>query len=192
MENVVGVFALRHLGVEREFLVIKAGRNFYLFPPYAKKTIGSVDVHISWHESGERHFVARLNGRQGTGTRPESIVKLCPPSELKGVVELYHSGNMNRDDFINSFPVGTNQGQVVLLDSTAAGFRDDDFIVIRVYGVSPGAEKQIPTFPDTGPRILYFVKQTTPWLAVEVYQERMESPVREDLVGGWPGCQMGR
>ena len=179
----VVVVVLRHLGIEREIAVLKAkGYNFHLFPPYAKKPFGSVDVHMSWHESGKRHATVRLNGRQDSQEaefQKNSIVKLCPPSELKGVVELYHSGIMNLDEFTNSFPIGTNGGQVALLDATAAGFRDA-FIVIRVYAVSPGTENQIPIFPGTGPRILHLVKQTIPWLAVEVYQERMKSPVREE------------
>jgi len=43
--------------------------------------------------------------------------------------------------------------------------------VIRVYLVEPGAEACIPIFQDTGPRILHLVKQTNPWMAVEVYQQ---------------------
>ena len=181
MQKVDVVVVLRHLCVEREIVALKAkGYNFYAFPPYAKKPFGSVDVHMSWHESGERHATVRFNGRQGSheaAFQKNSIVKLSPPCDLRGVVELYHSGIMNIDEFTNSFPIGTNQGQVALLDATAAGFRDA-FIVIRVYAVSPGTENQIPIFPDTGPRILHLVKETVPWLAVEVYQEGMKSPVR--------------
>ena len=162
---------LRHLGIEREIVVLKArGYNFYVFTPYAKKPIGPSDVHMSWHELGERHATVRVNGRLEAEFRKKSTVKLCRPAELNGVVAIYHSGIMNIDEFARAFPIGTNQGQVLLLDATAAGF-SDAFIVIRVYGVSPGAEDQIPIYPGTGPRILHLVKETTPWLAVEVYQE---------------------
>src|SRR5712692_7207429 len=165
---------LRHLGDLREILVLKVDRrhNFYAFPSYAKKPIGPVDVHMSLHRSGERHFAVKLNGRQGkelAEVQKKSIVKFCPPSALKGVIELYHSG-IFLNQFRRLFPIGTNQGEIVLLDAIAAGLRDD-FIVIRAYSVSPGAEDQIPIFPDTGPRILHLVKKTVPWLAVEVYQQ---------------------
>jgi hypothetical protein len=66
--------------------------------------------------------------------------------------------------------VGTNAGHSILLDADRANFRDD-YIIIRVYLVEPGAEDRVPIFPDTGPRILHMVKQTAPWLAVEVYQQ---------------------
>ncbi|HXP78896.1 MAG TPA: hypothetical protein VN976_03245 [Verrucomicrobiae bacterium] len=125
MERVDIVVVLRHLGAEREILVLKANRqNFYAFPPYAKKPIGSFDVHMSLHSGGERHFAVKLNGQQGMeGERiqEESIVNFCPPSALDGVIQLYQSGI-----FLNQFhcglPVGTNEGQVVTLDATAGGW----------------------------------------------------------------------
>lgn len=96
-------------------------------------------------------------------------MKLRPPAELKGVGPLYHSG-VFAFQFHHLPLVGTNQGDSVVLDAESATFRDD-FIVTRVYLVEPGAEDHIPIFPETGPRILHLVKRTTPWLAVEVYQE---------------------
>jgi hypothetical protein len=182
MQKVDVVVVLRHLGVEREIVALKAsGQNFYVFPPYAKKPIGAFDGHMSWHESGERHATVRLKGRQGKAEaefQKNSIVKFCPPAELNGVFELYHSGIL-LGQLQDGFPIETNEGQIELLDGTAAGFRDD-FICIRVYAVSPGTENQIQIFPDTGPRILHLVKETVPWLAVEVYQERVKSPVQEE------------
>ncbi len=69
--------ALRHLGPDREILVLKVkGQNFYAFPPYAKKPLGPHDVHMSWHESGERHAVASYNGRKDEKTRKDSLVKM--------------------------------------------------------------------------------------------------------------------
>ncbi len=96
-------------------------------------------------------------------------MKLHSPAALKGVGPLYHSG-VFAFQFLDLPPVGTNQGDSVVLDAETASFRDD-FIVMRVYLVEPGAEDRIPVFPDTGPRILHLVKQTTPWMAVEVYQQ---------------------
>lgn len=166
--------ALRHLGVEREVLVVKEKKNnFYAFPPYAKKPLGSFDFHMSWHESGERHAVSRLyDGRawkKDARIETESAVKLTPPADIKGAVPLFHSGI-----FLHQFPdlppVGTNAGDSVILDGEGANFRDD-FIVVRVYLVEPGADDRIPSFPDTAPRILHLVKETSPWLAVEMYQQ---------------------
>jgi hypothetical protein len=167
-------FALRHLGAEREILVLKAkGKNFYAFPPYAKKPIGPVDCHMSWHESGERHAVSQFYDghvwKKDVRMQRKSAVKLHPPAALKGVGPLYHSG-VFAFQFHDLPPVGTNQGDSVVLDAESVSFRDD-FIVTRVYLVEPGAEDRIPIFPDTGPRILHLVKRTTPWMAVEVYQQ---------------------
>ena len=164
--------ALRHLGTEREIVVLKVdGNNFYAFPPYAKKPLGDVDGHMSWHASGERHAVFRIRRGRGwekdTRMQKKSTVKISPPPMLKGVGALYHSGI-----FYFQFPalpsVGTNEGTSVVLNAERAHFRND-FTVIRVYLVEPGAEACIPIFPDTGPRILHLVKQTNPWMAVEVY-----------------------
>src|SRR5260370_5042933 len=90
-------FALRHLGTEREILVLKVkGNNFYGFPPYAKKPIGPVDCHISWHASGERHAVSRFYDvhvwKKDVRMQRRMAVKLHSPADLKGVGPLYHSG----------------------------------------------------------------------------------------------------
>ncbi len=98
---------------------------------------------------------------------------LAPPSVLKGVGQLYHSG-IFPFQFPDLFPAGTNKGHLVLLDAESAKFRDD-FIVIRAYLVEPGAENCIPIYPDTGPRILRLVQQTVPWLAVEMYHQRADA-----------------
>lgn len=167
-------FALRHLGAEREIVVVKVdGNNFYAFPPYAKKPLGDVDGHMSWHASGERHAVFSI--RRGRGwekdkrMQKKSMVKLSPPPMLNGVGALFHS-SIFYSRFLELWPVGTNEGRSVVLNAETAHFKDD-FTVIRVYLVEPGAETSIPNSPDTGPRILHLVKQTTPWIAVEVYQQ---------------------
>jgi len=167
-------FALRHLGTEREIVVLKVDRNnFYAFPPYAKKPLGNVDGHMSWHASGERHAVFRIRRGRGwekdTRMQKKSTVKISPPPMLMGVGALYHSG-IFYSRFLALPPVGTNEGISVVLNAERAHLRDD-FTVIRVYLVEPGAEASIPIFPDTGPRILHLVRLTTPWIAVEVYQQ---------------------
>jgi hypothetical protein len=166
--------ALRHLGTEREFLVLKArGNDFFAFPPYAKVPFGNVDCHTTWHASGERHAVSRYHDgrswKKDARTKKESKVKLPPPAALKGVGALYHSGVLPLQ-FLDLLPVGSNLGHLIVFDAEGAGFRND-FIAVRVYLVEPGAEDCIPVFPDTGPRILRLDKRTTPWLAVDVYQQ---------------------
>ena len=173
-EELVLCFALRLCGIEREILILKAkGQNFYAFPPYAKEPFGIFDRHMSWHESGQRHAVMSVsNGsewKKDQTMQKQSTVNVGPPMSIKGAGPLYHSG-IFRGKFLEGLPVGTNQGHSIVLDADAAKFRDD-FIVIRAYLVEPEAEDCIPIFPDTGPRILRLVKDTTPWLAVEVYQE---------------------
>jgi hypothetical protein len=174
-------FGLRHLGIEREIVVLKVdGGNFYAFPPYAKSPLGDVDGHMSWHSSGERHVVSQCRigstWKTDARTQNESRVMLPAPSALKGAGALFHSG-IFPFQFPNLLPAGSNRGHCVVLDTQAANFRDD-FIVIRVYLVEPGMENRVPIIPDTGPRILHFVKQTIPWLAVEVYQQTEIIPQR--------------
>ena len=152
----------------------ESGREQFLcVPPVCGKPLGNVDGHMSWHASGERHAVFRI--RRGRGwekdkrMQKKSIVKMSPPPMLKGVGALYHSG-IFYSRFPELPPIGTNEGTSVVLNAQRAHFRDD-FTVIRVYLVEPGAEASIPVFPDTGPRILHLIKQMTPWMAVEVYQQ---------------------
>ena len=89
MGELVLCFALRHLGTEREILVLKVGKDFYAFPPYAKKPLGNLDSHMSWHKSGERHAVSRFYDghvwKKDARTQEQSTVKLQPPAALKGV-----------------------------------------------------------------------------------------------------------
>jgi hypothetical protein len=174
--ELVLVFAVRHLGVEREILVLKVkGEDIYAFPPYAKEPLDGLDNHISWHRSGERHAVSRYHDgnewREARSTRDESSVNLQPPSSLKGIGLLCHIVCGLFVSFTDLHPVGTNMGELIVLDAQAGGFRDDVFFV-RAYLVEPGKEEHIPIAVGTGSRILHLVKRTTaPWLAVEVFQQ---------------------
>src|SRR5205807_10320210 len=139
-------FALRLLGVEREIFVPKAkGQEFYAFPPYAKKPLGIWDIHISRHER-ERHAVMSVlsegKWKKNPTIQKQSRVKLGPPMNIKGAELNYHSF-IPRGKFLEGFPVGTNQGRLIVLDADAARFRDD-FFVIRAYLVEPGAADSIP------------------------------------------------
>jgi len=173
-DELIFCIALRHLGAEREVLVVKEReQEFFAFPPYAKKPLGSFDVHMSWHKSGERHFTVRLfNGhkwKKHKSTQEKSRVNLGAPANLKGVGDLYRSG-IFLHQFLDYPPVGTNLGSSLVLDAESANFRDD-FIAIRVYLVEAGREDQIPTYPATGPRILHLVRNTRPWIAIDVFQQ---------------------
>ncbi len=166
--------ALRHLGTEREIVVLKeTEQEFFAFPPYEKRPLGSFDVHMSWHKSGERHFVASLfNGqkwKKHKSIQEKSRVNLGAPANLKGVADLYHFG-IFLHQFLDFPPVGANPGGSLVLDADNANFRDD-FIAIRVYLVEAGREDQIPTYQATGPRIFHLVKNTRPWIAIDVFQQ---------------------
>jgi hypothetical protein len=170
----IWVFAVRFLGGEREVLVLKVnGQNFYAFPPYARTPQGNVDTHMSWHASGERHFVARCRNAGKWEESPEmkrdSTVMLQKPAKIRGV-ELLDKSGVFAGMFLGLRPVGTNEGELVVLDADGAGFVDDAFF-LRAYLVEPGAEDQIPVGPGAGPRILHLIKRTHPWLAVEVFQQ---------------------
>ena len=170
--ELVRVFALRLLGEKREIIVLKEkGQDFYAFPPYAKKPLGDLDNHMSWHESGERHAVTKYRKKEIKSVRNKSEMHLQTPSSLKGAGLLCHIVCGVFNSFVDLHSIGTNDGQLVVLDAEAAGFRDDAFFV-RAYLVGPGEEHCIPIAADTGPRILHLVERTTaPWLAVEVFQQ---------------------
>ena len=170
----IWVFAVRFLGAEREVLVLKVNcQNFYIFSPYAKKPPGDVDWHVSWHASGERHAVSRCRNAgkwmESPEMRRDSTVVAQRPAEVRGAEFLDKSG-VFYGRFLRLPSVGTNEGELVVLDADAAGFVDDAFFS-RVYLVEPGAEDQIPVGPGAGPRILHLIKQTHPWVAVEVFQQ---------------------
>ena len=134
---------------------------------------------MSWHESGERHAVARYyDGRvwqENLRAREESIVVLEPPARVTGAVLLFHSG-VFPVQFRDLPPIGTNAGDRIVLHADGSSFRDD-FIAVKVHLVEPEAERRIEVSQNTGPRILHLVKATTPWIAVEVFQQSApESP----------------
>ena len=181
------VVVLRHLGIEREILVLKAkGQEFHAFCPNGKAG-GDIEVHSSYHGSGERHLVMkRLAGRswiEDKWPRPENgleetmrrqtATQLQPPAVLRGT-ELLFGCNVFAGQFPQLKPVGTNSGEQIVIDAEAEGFRDD-FTMVRAYLVGPSREETIPANEHAGPRVLHLIKRTTPWLAVEVFQLGMAS-----------------
>ena len=100
----------------------------------------------------------------------KSKINLGPPANLQGVGDLYRSG-IFLHQFLDYPPVGTNTGSLLILDAEKALFKDD-FIAIRVYLVEVGREDQIPTHPALGPRILHLVRNTKPWIAIDIFQQK--------------------
>lgn len=117
------VFAIRLLGEVREILVIRATLkgDFFAFPPYAriphmlKHATGReagppVDVHVSKHRSGERHFRWKL-GRNRI-PMPETVEKLQPTTQFSGAELLIHMP-LFKGQFSDLPAPGTNRGTVV-------------------------------------------------------------------------------
>lgn len=176
------VFAIQFRSLVREISVVKATPKgeFFAFTPYARvpnmvkgvthrDAHPSVDIHMSKHRSGERHLTVKLGGKRHP--LPESKVELQPTTTFSGVELLSHSPLL-KGQFLDLPPLGTNRGKVVLLDTDSAGFRDD-FLAVRVYLVEPGRDHEIPTPTDVGPCVRHIETSITPWVVVEVYQERM-------------------
>jgi hypothetical protein len=128
---------------------------------------------MSWHKSGEHHFAVRLfNGRKWKKHKnplEKNRPNLGAPANLKGVADFYHSG-IFLNQLLDFPPVGTNLGCPLVSGAAHVNFKDG-FIAIRVYLVETGRGDQIPTYPATGPRILHLVRNTRPWIAIDVYQQ---------------------
>ena len=57
----------------------------------------------------------------------------------------------------------------VILDAESAGFVEAPF-VIRIFVVEQGNRDAVPPASGPGPRILHFVEETKPWIAIDVHQ----------------------
>jgi hypothetical protein len=180
--EILFVLVLRHLGIEREVLVIKARpRDFQAFLPSGKAGVSDVEIHASRHEAST-HMVARhrdekkwresefsrFDSPSKHTMRPKTEGKRPPIDALKGS-ELFWGCNILAGQFPNLEPVGTNSGERVVLDAEAENFRDE-FTGVRLYLVEPHQEDTIPSYDYAKPRILHLIKRTTPWIAVEVFQ----------------------
>jgi hypothetical protein len=174
------VFAIQLAGEVREILVVKATakHEFFAFPVYSRvpallknvtgrNAVPAIDVHASKHSSGERHLRVKLGGKRLA--IPQNVAWLQSPT-LRGVELLVHMP-LFKYQFRDLPVVGTNKGKSILLDADSTRFRDD-FIAIRAYLVEPGKDREIPTPEDVAHSIRHIEKSTTPWVAVELYQER--------------------
>jgi len=167
-DEVLFVVAAKFLDEIREIVgfKIKKEGDFFSFLPYARVP-GSVDLHSSKHFSGERHFKCRIGKKRQP--MPETKVQLQPLSNFSGVEPLMSMSSL-KGQFSNSRLVGTNKGEVIVLNLDSADFSDDIFFV-KIYLVEPHKEDFVPVPIDAGPRILHFIKKVTPWIAVDVFQE---------------------
>lgn len=165
------VFALKFRAAVREISVVKvtSSGDYYVFTPYARLDTPPVDVHMSKHRRGERHLSVRFEG----GKHHFSRIKLQPTSSLSGV-ELVTHMPLFKDRFSELPPAGSNKGKVILLDADSADFRDD-FLAFRVHLAQPDKEHEISMPPDVGPYLRYIEKSCTPWVVVEVFQEKIRA-----------------
>ena len=148
-----------------------------------------IDVHISWHDQvvprcvqdqwqagataaravGVHTHAGRKSAAERRREIPDTKQNRVRPSELKGVGRLLQSC-LFLGQFEELPPIRTHDGESVVLDAEAENFRDDA-IFANVYLVEPGAEDRIPVFLFIRARILHLDKRTTPWLAVELFQQ---------------------
>ena len=162
------------------------GQNFHAFSPSGKAGTSDVEIHFSRHESGLSHMVAkRYNGKEWIedkwprlghdrkeSMRRQTTAKRPPIDELRGA-ELFYGASILCGQFSELEQVGTSVGELILLDAESRGFRDD-FTAVRAYLVEADREDAVPFNEYAGSRILHFVKRTTPWVAIEVFQQKAE------------------
>jgi hypothetical protein len=181
--ELVITIALRHLGIEREVLVLKAkGEDFYAFLPGGLSGLGHCKIHFSFHRSGRRHMVVESRDiedewdeekwprreAEPTTMREQTKTQLQRPGAIRGAQLFGHCGILYRQ-FLDLHPVGTSPGELIVLDAEAAHFRDD-YTIARAYVVEPGCDDAVVADPFAGPRVVYIEKRTAPWMAVEVFQ----------------------
>lgn len=119
---------------------------------------------MSYHESGERHLSA--NGKE----LDETVFVLQRPENLSGIQQFARFICLRGQLGEEPASARTSFDRETLLDADAAGFRDDCFSY-NLFLVEPGRDDLIPTPSDVGPRVLTIFRETTPWLAVEVFQQ---------------------
>lgn len=178
--DLLTVIALRHLGCEREVVVLKVkGEDFYVFLPRGLSGLGPYEIHYTLHKSGEQHMrVKEFLESEGkwklTEIGAKAEAQLQPPAELRGACRLGRSGIFG-GHFPDLRPVGTNDGELIMLDAEAAHFRDV-YTVVGAYVVEPGCEDAVVADPYCeGPRIVHFERRCTPWMAVELFQSSRAS-----------------
>jgi hypothetical protein len=126
------------------------------FPP--------LERHMSYHAGGERHLKIRgWPSLIGSATVP-------PPASIRGVQRLLQTAIM-RGQFMRLKPLRREHEGVVVLETDSAGFRDD-WTNLNVFLVEAGQDDQIPQPPGAGPLVVHVHTATTPWLAVQAFQQK--------------------
>ena len=125
--------------------------------------VESLGCEGEWHEDKW----PRLGAEPAT-MREQTKVQLQRPAALRGA-HLLGGCNILAGQFPDLRPVGTNRGELIVLDGEAAHFRDD-FTMVRAYVVELGCEDAVVADSSAGRRIVHFEKRTTPWMAVELFQ----------------------
>ena len=182
-------FALRHLGDVRELLILKVkGNNFYLFLASAidrsrltytlpgTNQVSPTSITRSTASGGSRrravgvvhsHAGRKSAAERGRGIPDEAKQGAAFGTQERGPTPAIRS--LSRS-IPRTSPRQNPRGESVVLDAEAENFTDD-FIAANVYLVEPGAEDRIPIFPCIAARLLHLDKRTTPWLAVELFQQ---------------------
>ena len=169
------VVAIRFQGKAKRVFDIRRSENggFYANLLHASPPPGlpPLDRHMSYHSSGERHL--RVKGK---GVVPIKVVplQLPRPPLIRGVQQLLKTG-LFLGQFANLKPLRQRHDRVIVLDADDAGFREGA-IFLNVFLVEPWQEDQIPMPVNAGPRIVHIDKRTTPWFAIEVFQQELAEP----------------
>jgi hypothetical protein len=126
----------------------------------------SLQMHVSYHATGQRHFKIGPKGR-----KPDKYyVSNCqPPSTLRGV-ELVLGANILRGQFQGLRPYNASREQAIVLDADAANFRDD-IIFSRVFLLEPNSEPSIPKSFHSGPPLLHVITEVEPWAGIAFFQQ---------------------
>jgi hypothetical protein len=174
LNEVLFVVVAKLFGESREIIGLKVNHKgeVFLFLLYARLQEYPFDLHMSKHLSGERHLRIGLQTLSGYVKQPtpKTKIQLQPLSNFVGSELLVHIP-VPRGQFVKSVPPHSNRGEIISWDLDSAQFRDDMFFV-RVHLVEPTKEDRIPVPINMGPHVVHFIRSTTSWIAVELFQER--------------------
>jgi hypothetical protein len=155
---------LHFQGASRECFCLRENKgNFYAILYLNHEWL---QIHVSYHASGQRHFKVGPKGRE-----PEKrFVSICQsPSILQGV-ELVLGATILRGQFHGLRLYKASREQVILLDADAVHFRDD-VIFVRVFLIEPNSEPHIPQALHSGPPLLHVITETRPWVGIAFFQQ---------------------
>ena len=166
------LIAFRLEGEERELLYIAVSRkgDFYAYLKYSPKRLGlsPLDLHMSYHKDGYRQLSIR---GKVIDPKSEGRTKLQKTSGFRGV-ELLLGGLILKGQLPIFQPLRKTKLEIVLLDADSAGFRDD-MTFVRVFLVEPGKMHEVPPGVNPGPRLIHTLRNSNPWIVVDIFQEKL-------------------